>query len=159
MENTNQTNISETYRITELLRRAFDGEPWYGPSVMDTLSDVTLEETLNQLPGSHTIVELVEHMIAWRTFVIERLNGNATYDVNQEESFNKISAMTAEQWSDILQRLHQTQQDLLQILSQISDKKLNEVVAGRAYSFDKMLHGIIHHDIYHIGQIILLRKM
>jgi len=159
MEKTTQMNISETYRITELLRRTFDGEPWYGPSVMDVLTEVTLEETLNQLTGTHTIAELVEHMIGWRTFVIKRLQGDANFDINQEESFKKIAAMTTEQWMDMLQRLQQTQADLLQILSQISDEKLNETVAGREYNFDKMLHGIIHHDIYHIGQIVLLRRI
>lgn len=159
IQNTDQMNISETYRITGLLRRTFDGEPWYGPSVMDVLTEVTLEETLNQLPASHTIVELVEHMISWRMFVIKRLQGDTEYDINQEESFKKISAMTSELWTDLLQRLQETQQNLLQILSQIADEKLNETVAGRTYTFDKMLHGIIHHDIYHIGQIVLLRKV
>ncbi|MFN7117665.1 MAG: DinB family protein [Saprospiraceae bacterium] len=152
-------NITETYRITELLRRTFDGEPWYGPSVMDTLSDVTLEETLNQLPDSHTVAELVEHMIAWRTFAIKRLQGDTEFDVNQEASFVKISAMTSELWRDMLQRLQQTQEALLQILSQISDEKLAQIVAGRDYTFDRLLHGVIHHDIYHSGQIVLLRKM
>lgn len=159
MQNTNQTNISETYRITELLRRAFDGEPWYGPSVMDVLSEVTLEETLNQLPESHTIAELVAHMIAWRTFVVKRLQGDPNYEIEQEESFRKIAAMTSDQWNELLQQLHQTQEELLQMLSKTSDEKLNDVVAGREYTFDKMLHGIIHHDIYHIGQIVLLRKL
>lgn len=152
-------NISETYRITELLRRTFDGEPWYGPSVMDTLSDVTLEETLNQLKNSHTIVELVEHMIAWRTFVIKRLQGENDFEVEQEDSFKNVAAMTTERWQDAVQRLHETQETLMQILSQTSDEKLMEMVAGREYTVDKMLHGIIQHDAYHIGQIVLLRKM
>lgn len=152
-------NITETYRITELLRRTFDGEPWYGPSVMDTLSNITLEETLNQLPDSHTVAELVEHMIAWRIFIIKRLKGDNTFEVDQEASFKNGTAMTAEIWQEMLQRLQQTQEDLLQLLSQISDEKLAEMVAGREYTFNTMMHGIIHHDIYHIGQIGLLQKL
>lgn len=159
MENTNQTNISETYRITELLRRAFDGEPWFGPSVMDTLSKVTLEETLNQLPNSHTIIELLEHMIAWRIFVIKRLQGDNEFEIKQEESFKHVSAMTSGIWQDAMQRLHQTQDSLLQILSQTTDEKLDDMVAGREYTVDKMLYGVIQHDIYHIGQIALLQKL
>ena len=152
-------NISETYRITELLRNTFDGKPWYGPSVMDTLSEVTLEETLNQVPSGHTVIELLEHMIAWRTFVIKRLQGDNEYEVDQEQSFKHISSMTTEAWRDAMQRLHQTQEDLMQILSQTSDDKLDDMVAGREYTVDKMLHGLIHHDIYHIGQIRILRKL
>lgn len=152
-------NISETYRITELLRRAFDGKPWFGPSVMDTLSKVMLEETLNQLPNSHTIIELLEHMIAWRTFVIKRLQGDNEFEIEQEESFKHVSAMTSGIWQDAMQRLHQTQDNLLQILSQTTDEKLDDMVAGREYTVDKMLHGVIQHDVYHIGQIALLQKL
>ncbi len=152
-------NISETYRITDFLRQTFDGKPWYGPSVMDTLSNLTFEESLNQLPSSHTVIEILEHMIAWRTFVIKRLQGDTEFEIDQEQSFKHISSLSNESWRDTIQRLNQTQEDLLQILSQTSDEKLDEMVAGREYNFDKMLHGIIHHDIYHIGQIGLLRKM
>lgn len=155
----NVMNISETYRITDLLRRAFDGIGWHGPSVVETLSGMQYEQSMNQVTDSHTVAELVEHMIEWRIFVTKKLQGEDTYDVAEEVDFKKITSMTNEMWQELLQRLHQTQEEILKVLSHITDEKLVEPVSGRDYNFYTLLHGIIHHDLYHAGQIALLKKL
>lgn len=156
----NVMNITETYRITDLLRRAFDGtNAWHGPSIIETISGLKLEETINQVADSHNVAELIEHMIAWRTFAIKKLQGEEAYDVLEDINFLKITAMTQEMWQDMMQRLYQTQDDFLRILSQTQDEKLAETVSGRDYNFYTLLHGIIQHDLYHLGQIVLLRKL
>jgi uncharacterized damage-inducible protein DinB len=90
---------------------------------------------------------------------VKKLRGEAEYDIDQEESFAKVSAMTSEIWREQLQRLQQTQEDLLQILSQTTDEKLAEMVSGRDYNFTTLLYGVIQHDVYHTAQIVLLRKL
>jgi hypothetical protein len=44
-------------------------------------------------------------------------------------------------------------------LEKTPNEKLQEVVPGRKYKFFTMIHGIIHHDLYHTGQIVLLKKL
>lgn len=92
-------------------------------------------------------------MISWRTFVCRRLNGDEAYDVTDEMNFPKSN-----NWHEVLEELTKSQQDLVDALSGFDPKKLDDSVPGRKYSFRKMIHGIIHHDLYHLGQIVMIFK-
>lgn len=143
--------------IIELLRRAFDGAAWHGPAVMEILRKVNPLQLGNRIVDSHTLIELVEHMTAWRRFAIEKMRGNTTYDVDDAANFPKVSP-TEESWQITLQQFEDSQRLLLEQLEQMDDSRLEQVVDGRNYSYSIMLHGLIHHDIYHLGQIVLLCK-
>lgn len=58
----------------------------------------------------------------------------------------------------IVAELDKTQQELIKAIRQFPESRLNEKVPNREYDFLTLLHGIIHHDIYHIGQIRLLLR-
>lgn len=143
--------------IIELLRRTFDGAAWHGPSVMEILRQVTSDQLGNQIGDSHTLIELVEHMTAWRRFAIEKLRGNTTYDVDDKANFPVVSP-NEESWLITLQQFEDSQLQLLEQLEQLDDSRLEQIVEGRSYSYSVLLHGLIHHDVYHLGQIVLLRK-
>jgi uncharacterized damage-inducible protein DinB len=143
--------------IIELLRRTFDGAAWHGPSVMETLRKVLPEELGHRIGNSHTLIELVEHMTAWRRFAIEKMRGNTTYDVDEQANFPKVDP-NQESWQITLQQFEDSQLLLLEQLEQMDDSRLEQLVEGRNYSYSIMLHGLIHHDVYHLGQIVLLRK-
>lgn len=143
--------------IIELLRRSFDGAAWHGPSVMEILRKVAIDQLGNQIGDSHTLIELVEHMTAWRRFAIEKLRGNTTYDVNDAANFPVVSP-NEESWLITLQQFEDSQLQLLEQLEQLDESRLEQVVEGRNYSYSVLLHGLIHHDVYHLGQIVLLRK-
>jgi hypothetical protein len=92
-------------------------------------------------------------MATWRKFVIERLNGNTTYEVSEEVNFASPTDL-----SSTIQELKLTQQNLLNAIKNFPEEKLREKVPTREYSFQTMLHGILHHDLYHLGQIALLNR-
>lgn len=144
--------------IIELLRRTFDGAAWHGPSVMKTLRQIQATELDNRLPGSHNIIELVEHMTAWRRFGLEKLRGNTTFELADDRNFPTVTP-NEESWQIALAQLESTQIQLIEQLEQTDDSRLDLIVEGRNYSYYVLLHGLIHHDIYHLGQIVLLRKM
>lgn len=143
-------------RISSLLTKTFEKTPWYGPSVTMSLENLTQEEALQKLPGSHSVIELVNHMIAWRTFVTERLLGNDDFSVGEHENFP-----TSNDWPATMQSLRTSQEKLLAALKITPEDKLGQLVPHPTYkyTFYTMLHGIIQHDIYHIGQINLIRKV
>ena len=143
--------------IIELLRRTFDGAAWHGPSVMDTLRKVTIDQLGQRIGDSHSLIEIVEHMTAWRRFAVEKLRGNTTYDVDAAANFPKVDP-NEESWLITLHQFEDSQLQLLEQLEQTDDSRLEQVVEGRNYSYYVMLHGLIHHDVYHLGQIVLLRK-
>jgi uncharacterized damage-inducible protein DinB len=151
---------TELHRITSLLRATFEGEPWHGPSVKSTLKEITASQASDRpLSACHTIHELISHMTAWRTFTSEKLSGQGEYDITTSEQDWPATVNDSEDaWQQTLLKLENSQQQLLAALSKATDDKLRETVLGRKYDFYFLLHGIIQHDLYHLGQIAMLKK-
>lgn len=145
---------SETEKIVSLLKRSFDKGAWHGPSVRETLATITSETSSSRLHNTHSIIELVLHMITWRNFVISKLEGK-DYKVTDEMNFPKSS-----DWLKAVKDLEESQTKLLALVETFPVEKLSELVPhpNAKYTFYTMLQGIIHHDLYHAGQIILISK-
>ncbi len=143
----------ETQKLIGLLEKSFHGPAWHGPAVMEALADVTPGIAVRRPTTSHNIIELVMHMTAWRNFVTKRLKGNNEFEVSEKENFP-----AGTDWAKALNGLQQSQGELVSAMKMFSEKKLVETVPTREYDFYTMLYGIIQHDIYHTGQIVLLKK-
>ena len=150
---------TEIDRIARALEKAFDKQPWYGSSVMTTLREIDASIVQRRAGQAHTIIELVLHMIAWRTFVTKRLTGDIEYQVSDELNFPKPST-APDAWSKALTSLEENQKALVGAIRKFPLEKLDELVpaASHKYTWYTLLHGIIHHDVYHLGQIALLKK-
>jgi uncharacterized damage-inducible protein DinB len=151
---------AEAERIRNLLKSTYDGHPWHGSSLKSILSNITPQQAnARVLSECHTIWELVLHITAWRNFAWNKLTGNSSFDINSpEQDWPLVNHIDTNSWLAAQQNLEQSQQSLVQELKSINDEKLYEVVSGRNYSFYVLLHGIIQHDLYHAGQISMLKK-
>lgn len=145
--------MQEIKNLSKLIQRVYNGKAWHGPSVKEVLKDIDDHSCKKKIGDSHSIVQLVLHMVAWRTFVTKRLLGNSIFELTDEQNFPSET-----DWASALQQLEESQAELLKAIETISSEKLWEEVANRKYDFFILLHGIIHHDIYHIGQIQLINK-
>jgi len=143
----------ETSRIASVLEKTFQGPAWHGPSVMEALENITPHVASRRISNSHSISELVAHMTTWRNFVTKRLNGDSLYEVSDAENFPLVL-----DWEQTLRELKESQLNLLAALKAFPESKLFTTVPTRKYDFYTMLHGIAQHDIYHTGQITLLKK-
>lgn len=145
---------SEIDRITSLLISSFSGpHPWYGSPVIEVLTGINESNASKKLTeNTHSIIELVLHMAAWRNFVTMKLKGIA-FEMTPELNYPKPG-----KWEDALTSLQQSQKDLLAALASFPEDKLFAIVPARKYDFYTMLHGIVDHDVYHLGQIALIKK-
>jgi uncharacterized damage-inducible protein DinB len=141
--------------IVSLLKRTYEKDAWHGPSVQECLKNIHEEQAFNSVANTHNIIQLVAHMITWRKYVIHMLKGQATYKVDDASNFP-----AAEDWMQVLQQLDASQQDLLVAIGNFPAEKLHEQVPGKTspLTFFTLIHGIIHHDLYHTGQIMLIKK-
>ena len=147
-----------TKHLIDQFRRTFDGAAWHGPNLLSTLRDLPPEKRTARIGDSHNPAELVHHMKAWRRFAIRKLTGDKDYEVSEQDNFPIINSVDDEQWQHLLDELAYTQHRLLVLLEQIDERQLERQVPGRDYNFSTLLHGIVHHDVYHLGQIALLKK-
>lgn len=153
--------MTEVERIGELLRQAFEDRPWPGPSVKEILSGVTAARAAQRpLPGGHTIWELVLHIAAWEHIVCRRIAGEDMIDIPDDLDWPPVTDTSEAAWKKTVEDLERGHQQLRQAIAALSDDRLNDPAPGvsRPYSVYEMLHGIIQHDLYHAGQIALLKK-
>lgn len=152
--------MKETTRIGEQLRRAFEGDAWHGPSLTEILDGVTaIEASRRPFPRAHSIWEIVFHLSTWRRVVRERLEGEIITDLTADQDWPPMTDSTGPAWKIALQELHVGQGVLRDKILNLDDARLQDTVAGMDYSVYVMLHGVIQHDLYHAGQIALLKKL
>jgi uncharacterized damage-inducible protein DinB len=152
----------ETLRIIDLINDTYESEEaWHGPSLVASLRDVlpvVAEARLS--PNTHSIAEIVYHVTTWRIFVARKLQGDKEFDIRTADKDWKVFGMVDEfEWETLQMELSLSQDELVTALEQVeNDAYLEELVPGKNYSFYTLLHGIIHHDLYHAGQVSLIKK-
>lgn len=151
--------MSEIKRIKSQLRRAYEGQAWHGPSLKELLSDVTAEQAARRpVESAHSIWELVLHINAWERIVRLRLTNPPAVEPSEEENFPPVQETSEAAWAETLTRLEEGNRALRDAITELDQSRLAEIVPGTEYSVYFMLHGVIQHDLYHAGQIALLKK-
>src|SRR5713101_5726556 len=125
-QNWKEKLMTEIERILDQLKRAYEGNAWYGPSLREVLAGITAEQArARPLHNAHSIWELVHHVAAW------------------------------EQAKAALDRGHQA---LVEAITKVTESRLDAPVFEGMSTVYVTLHGVIQHDLYHAGQIAMLKK-
>ena len=149
---------TESKRIADQLQRAYAGGAWHGPALRELLSGITAKQAAARpLRDAHTIWELVLHITAWKGAVLRRMQGKAL-SLSPAENFPPMPRATPANWKVTLAALRAAHTDLHRAISALPDSRLKRIVPGKRYSLYFMLHGLVQHDLYHAGQIALLKK-
>ena len=153
--------MSEVRRIVTQMELAFNGKAWHGPALYEILAKVKASHAAAQpIAGAHSMWEIVLHISAWHKFVMRRLAGEEVLDVSEEEDWPSVSATTRPAWQNALNKLKQQHRKLCEATARLQESDLQRLVrsADSEYSVYVLLHGVIQHDLYHTGQIVLLHK-
>jgi uncharacterized damage-inducible protein DinB len=154
--------MSEAARIADQLRRAFNGDAWHGDSVFEILDGVTAAQAAARpIKNAHSIWELVLHIAAWDGAVLRRLGG-ATVELSDAENFPAVTDASEAAWRKTLAEVRRVHKQLIKTVAALPDSRLDQMVPGKEgahYTFYYMLHGVVQHELYHAGQIALLKKM
>ena len=149
---------SEAKRIQEQLERAFDGRAWHGPAVLELLADVEAgKAAARPIAGAHSIWELVLHIAAWDKAVARRLAGDRA-ELPDEEDWPAVNGTSDEDWQLALETLKTCHRELHEAIGHVADARLDQPILEGMTSTYGTLHGAIQHDLYHAGQIAILKK-
>jgi uncharacterized damage-inducible protein DinB len=150
---------SEPALIAEQLRRAFDGDAWHGPALLELLQDVdAATAAAKPLPDVHSIWELALHIAVWDAAACRRLNGE-TFQPEGLENFPLAPKPTDAAWRKAVAEVRRAHDDLVKMVAALPESRLWERVPGKDYDFYFMLHGVAQHELYHAGQIAILKKV
>ena len=156
---------TETARILDQLEREHAGDAWHGTPLRELLSGIDYEQaSARPLSGAHTIWEIVLHMTAWKNEVGRRLDGAAA-GTPREGDWPTPGTPGAQRWREAVGALEEAHRALAAAIARIPDSRLTALTndkrdreSGGGVSYYVLLHGIVQHDVYHSGQIALLKK-
>jgi uncharacterized damage-inducible protein DinB len=148
----------ECERLETQLRLSFEGGAWHGPSVLESLDGVSAEAAFEHpIAGAHSIWELVLHLCAGYRLVLRRLKGDGT-PLTAEEDWPSVEPTPAA-WHDAIRALRELNGELRRAVRDFDPERLDEpLVAEPPYTAYTQFIGMTQHDLYHAGQIVLLRR-
>jgi uncharacterized damage-inducible protein DinB len=153
--------MTEIKRITDLMDRAFSGDAWHGPSLMSLIDGMSAEDaSKHPIPGAHSIWELVHHASAWNSIVKRRLGGESV-DITTALDWPPVWEVTEPAWKRALETLAESHAHLRKYVEALNVRdleKLQPTSAGPGVSTYVVLHGMVQHNLYHAGQIAILKK-
>jgi uncharacterized damage-inducible protein DinB len=151
--------MTETARIAQQLENAFAGGAWHGPAVLELLAGVDAKTAAaHPVAGAHSIWELVLHIAAWDDAVNRRIVFGKAVQLKRRENFPPVTDQSPAAWKKAVAQARKAHADLLSTARRLSEDRLRERVPGKRYDIAFMLHGVAQHELYHAGQIALLKK-
>jgi uncharacterized damage-inducible protein DinB len=150
--------MNQTEFIADQLQRAYSGEAWHGPSLQEILAGVTAEQALARpIAEGHCIWELTMHIGVWMSAARRRLAGDTVQPTPQED-WPLIDGGSPAAWQQTLAALQQEHTQLQAAICSLPESSLENQTPGKNYSLAFLLHGVVQHNLYHAGQIALLKK-
>ena len=150
-------------KITNLIAmhiiEVYEGNNWTDVNIADTIKDINWQQAQQQTPGSsNTIASLLHHLHYWNGILMQRINGiNPSipgangYDVGELKNEND--------WNTLKEKTHQSFIQIADAVKNFPEEKLSETYAAGKSSYYKNLQGIVEHAHYHLGQIVILKKL
>ncbi len=151
--------MREADRIADQLARSYCGQAWHGPALAELLAGIAAGQAAGHpLPNLHSIWEIVLHVVSWHRAAIRALAGKPVPVLPWDEDWPALGDVGDAEWREALDALDQVNRELVAATRQLPDERLDETVPGSDYSVYFLLHGVVQHNLYHAGQIALLKK-
>jgi uncharacterized damage-inducible protein DinB len=151
--------MSEKKRTLDLLDRAYRKDAWHGPSLLETIAGVNAATAAKRpLKGAHTIWELVNHVASWNEIVAMRLEGDPP-KVTAEWNFPPMpKPPTPAAWKAAQRRLARAEARFRKAVAAFPEKMYGRRRPKTTSTWTVLIHGQIQHQLYHAGQIAMLRR-
>lgn len=160
---------TEQEQIIHQLRRVHDGEPWHGPSRAAILADVTAAVAAwDPGAGAHGIWQQVLHMRNWTREVEERALGKPRDPASSPVGgdWPDVPDTSEAAWREALASLQAAHEQLVAVVRSLPESRLRERMAagvdapaGSGITVASMLKSLADHDVYHSGQVSLLKRL
>jgi uncharacterized damage-inducible protein DinB len=146
-------------RLDQQLRASFEGPAWHGPSVLEVLAGVSAAQAAARpIAGAHTIWELTLHLAGTYRLVLRRLDGDPR-NLSPDEDWPPAPAANEESWSTSVAALRELNASVRRRLGQVDRLDLDaQLVLDAPHAAFTQIIGITQHDLYHAGQMALLKK-
>lgn len=148
-----------TALIGKQIREVHFGGNWTDVNLRDTLKGVTWQQSITKIDHLNTIAALVFHINYYTVAVAKVLEGGPLTS-SDKFSFELPPITSEEDWENLKNKNWQDAEHLAELVESFPAEKLDEDFTDKKYgSYYKNLQGIIEHAHYHLGQIVLIKKL
>ncbi len=151
--------MSITKQIAKHFKEVYFGGNWTCSNFKEHLTGVTWQQATTQVQDLNTIATLTCHVHYYISAVLKVLKGG---DLTAKDSlsFDHSFIQSQEDWDAFLERMWDEGEQFADAIAQVPDDKLETYFTDEKYGiYYRNLHGIIEHCHYHLGQIVLVKKM
>jgi hypothetical protein len=150
-------NLGE--QIAKLFRDVHYGGNWTAVNLKENLSNVTWQEATTKVYSFNTIAALVYHMNYYVSAVLKVFQGEPL-TASDKYSFDHSPILSQEDWEKLMDRTWTDAENFAILVEQLPESRLGETFPGEKYgNYYRNIHGIIEHIHYHLGQIVLIKKI
>lgn len=151
--------LNTTQQIAKHLREVHFGGNWTSVNLKDTLADVTWQQATIKIYSFNTIGRLVYHISYYVDTVLRVLQGKPL-DAHDKYSFDVPDIMSEEDWKKLLEKVWEQAEAIARLVEQLPDSMLGKFFTEEKYgTYHQNLLGIIEHTHYHLGQIVIIKKL
>ena len=148
-----------TALIGKQIREVHFGGNWTYVNLRDTLKGVTWQQAIAKIDHLNTIAALVFHINYFTTAVIKVLESGVLTS-RDKYSFDLPPIQSGEDWENIINKNWEDAERLAKLVENLPAERLEEDFTDKKYeSYYKNIQGIIEHAHYHLGQIVLIKKL
>ena len=148
--------------LLEVFDQGYDHHAWHGTNLRGSIRGLTPEQAAwRPAAGRHNIWEIVIHAAYWKYAVWRRLldEKRGTFPLKGSNWFPRPDTVTAGAWRRDIALLEQIHRSLRQAISQFSPAALSARRGRKKFTNAALIYGVASHDIYHAGQIQLLKRL
>jgi uncharacterized damage-inducible protein DinB len=148
--------------LLRLFDEAYDRRAWHGPNLRGTIRGLDARRAAwRPAPGRHSIWELVVHAAYWKYAVRRRLTGEkrASFPLEGSNWFGRPGVPVESAWRQDVALLAAEHRRLRAVVASLRDADLPRAAAGSRQSNATLIYGVAAHDVYHAGQIQLLKRL
>lgn len=145
--------------LAKHIREVHFGGNWTWVNLKQTLEDVSLEQATKKIYSCNTIAALTYHINYYVNAIMNVLRGTPM-NAHDKYSFDVPALNTEEEWQALRDKVLREAEQIAILTEQLPDEKLPEIFVEEKYgSYNRNLLGLIEHTHYHLGQIVILKKI
>jgi hypothetical protein len=154
------TIMTTAKQLANRLREVVLNGTWIAnTNFKNELADLPIAAAVAKVGSLNTISALAQHIHYYIDGILNVFKGGSL-DIRDKYSFDFAPVASQEQWENILFKLFADAEELAKKIEQIPDEKLDDVFVDEKYgTYRRNIDGMIEHSYYHLGQIVLLKKL
>jgi len=146
-------------QIAKQFRDVHFGGNWTSSNLREHLADVTWQQATTQVYSFNSIATLVYHMNYYVSAVLKVLQG-VPLDASDKYSFDLSPILCQQDWEKLLDKTWADAEGFASMVEQLPEQKLGDTFSDEKYgNYYRNIHGVIEHIHYHLGQIVLIKKI